>query len=195
MSFTCRCRTRCSALNVPSSIAPQRCCFRRFARADSILLISRLWSGWGPWFARALRTVWRQSPSSFTQAKTWSANSCSTLPSTEMFIKCWGKIADKAKELDRDMGGIPRALYISINLNEEDEALSEGDGFMRAYYGIPYEVVSKQLLCVFGPAQKCIDTIKRYQEAGADYFIVRFASPNQMEQLDKFTELVAPNLD
>jgi len=112
-----------------------------------------------------------------------------------MFIKCWGKIADKAKELDRDMGGIPRALYISINLNEEDEALSEGDGFMRAYYGIPYEVVSKQLLCVFGPAQKCIDTIKRYQEAGADYFIVRFASPNQMEQLDKFTELVAPNLD
>ena len=79
MLFTCRCRTRCSALNVPSSIAPQRCCFRRFARADSILLTSRLWSGRGPWFARALRTVWRQSPSSCTQARTWSANSCSTL--------------------------------------------------------------------------------------------------------------------
>ena len=71
----------------------------------------------------------------------------------------------------------------------------EGDQFMRAYYSTPYEVISKQLLCVFGPAQKCIDAILRYKDAGADYFIVRFASPNQMEQLEKFTESVIPSLE
>ena len=116
------------------------------------------------------------------------------VPSPDMFTKCWDKIEEKSKELDRDLSGMPRALYISVNLNDEEEALSEGDGFMRAYYGIPYEVVSKQLLCVFGPAQQCIDAIKRYKEAGANYFIVRFASPNQMEQLEKFTESVAPHV-
>ena len=135
------------------------------------------------WVQRGLRRV-------AAQGDGWITN----VPSTEMFTRCWDKIEEKGQELGRDVSRIPRALYISINLNDEDEALAEGDGFMRAYYGIPYEVVSKQLLCVFGPAQKAIDAIKRYKDAGADYFIVRFASPNQMQQLEKFTELVVPNL-
>ncbi|MCH8296798.1 MAG: LLM class flavin-dependent oxidoreductase [Chloroflexi bacterium] len=136
------------------------------------------------WVQRGLRRV-------AAQGDGWITN----VPSTELFTQCWRKIEDKAGELDRDIGDMRRCLYISVNLNEDAEALSDGDQFMRAYYSTPYEVISKQLLCVFGPAQKCIDTILRYKEAGADYFIVRFASPNQMEQLDKFTESVIPSLD
>ena len=135
------------------------------------------------WVQRGLKRV-------AAQGDGWITN----VPSTEMFTKCWDRIEEKGQELSRDVSRIPRALYISVNLNDEDEALAEGDGFMRSYYGIPYEVVSKQLLCVLGPAQKAIDAIKRYKEAGADYFIVRFASPNQMQQLEKFTELVVPSL-
>ena len=135
------------------------------------------------WVQRGLKRV-------AAQGDGWITN----VPSTEMFTKCWDRIEEKGQELSRDVSRIPRAHYISVNLNDEDEALAEGDGFMRSYYGIPYEVVSKQLLCVFGPAQKAIDAIKRYKEAGADYFIVRFASPNQMQQLEKFTELVVPSL-
>ncbi len=135
------------------------------------------------WVQRGLKRV-------AAQGDGWITN----VPSTEMFTKCWDRIEEKGQELSRDVSRIPRALYISVNLNDEGEALAEGDGFMRSYYGIPYEVVSKQLLCVFGPAQKAIDAIKRYKEAGADYFIVRFASPNQMQQLEKFTELVVPSL-
>ena len=135
------------------------------------------------WVQRGLKRV-------AAQGDGWITN----VPSTEIFTKCWDRIEEKGQELSRDVSRIPRALYISVNLNDEDEALAEGDGFMRSYYGIPYEVVSKQLLCVFGPAQKAIDVIKRYKEAGANYFIVRFASPNQMQQLEKFTELVVPSL-
>lgn len=116
------------------------------------------------------------------------------VPSLELFGKCWQRIEDRAGELGRDPDTIQRCLYISVNLNDEDAALSEGDQFMRAYYSTPYEVISKQLLCVFGPAQKCIDTILQYKERGANYFIVRFASPNQMDQLARFTEKVLPSL-
>ncbi|MCH2519923.1 MAG: hypothetical protein MK210_17255, partial [Dehalococcoidia bacterium] len=116
------------------------------------------------------------------------------VPSVDLLNQCWAKIEENALELGRDPNAIGRALYISVNLNDEDAALSEGDEFMRAYYNIPYEVISKQLLCVFGPPQKCIDTMHRYQESGIDYFIVRFASPNQMDQLTKFTEHVLPHL-
>ena len=136
------------------------------------------------WVQRGLKRV-------AAQGDGWITN----VPSTELFTRCWGKIEDKAEELDRDLSEMRRCLYISVNLNEDAEALSDGDKFMRAYYSTPYDVISKQLLCVFGPAQKCIDAILRYKEAGADYFIVRFASPNQMVQLDRFTESVVPSLE
>ena len=97
------------------------------------------------------------------------------------------------REFGRDPAGIGRCLYISVNLNDDtDAALAEGDRYMQAYYSIPYDVISKNLLCVFGPIQKCIDTIQAYKEAGADYFIVRFASPDQARQMSRFTEEVLP---
>ena len=167
---------------------------------ESIDVLRKLWTeddvsnpdGFYPLSGMTLepRPVQRGLKRVAAQGDGWITN----VPSTEMFTKCWDRIEEKGQELSRDVSRIPRALYISVNLNDEDEALAEGDGFMRSYYGIPYEVVSKQLLCVFGPAQKAIDVIKRYKEAGANYFIVRFASPNQMQQLEKFTELVVPSL-
>ena len=116
------------------------------------------------------------------------------VPTVDLFSKCWQSIEDRAAESGRDPDGMRRCLYISVNLNREDAALAEGDQFMQGYYSVPYDVMSKQLLCVFGPAQKCIDIILRYKERGADYFIVRFASPHQMDQLAKFTEDVLPSV-
>ena len=115
------------------------------------------------------------------------------VPSVDLFTQCWERIEQCAGENGRDSNEIGRCLYISVNLNEDtDGALAEGDQYMRSYYSIPYEVISKNLLCVFGPVRKCIDTIQTYKEAGADYFIVRFASPNQGHQMTRFTEEVLP---
>ena len=115
------------------------------------------------------------------------------VPSVELFDRCWDRIEQCAGELGRDPAGIGRCLYISVNLkDDEDAALAEGDRFMQAYYSVPYDIISKQLLCVFGPPQKCIDAIEAYQASGADYFIVRFASPDQMGQMARFTEEVLP---
>ena len=135
------------------------------------------------WVKRGLRRV-------ADMGDAWITN----VPSIDLLNQCWARIEDNASDLGRDPNAIGRALYISVNLNDEDAALSEGDEFMRAYYSIPYEVISKQLLCVFGSPQKCIDTMHQYQESGINYFIVRFASPNQMDQLAKFTEHVLPYL-
>ena len=115
------------------------------------------------------------------------------VPSVELFGQCWDRIEQKAGEFGRDPAGIGRCLYISVNLNDDaGAALHEGDHYMRAYYSIPYEVISRNLLCVFGPVEKCIDTIQAYKASGADYFIVRFASPNQAHQMARFTEEVLP---
>ena len=116
------------------------------------------------------------------------------VPSVELFQQCWERIEDRAGKVGKDPEKIGRCLYISVNLNEQAEALSEGDKFMQAYYSVPYDIISKQLLCVFGPPEKCIEAIQSYKEAGADYFIVRFASPRQMEQMARFTDEVLPSV-
>ena len=117
------------------------------------------------------------------------------VPSPDRFSQCWERIEQCAREMGRDASAIGRCLYISVNLNDEtDAALDEGDRFMRAYYSVPYDVISKQLLCVFGPPSKSIEAVKAYQERGADYFIVRFASPDQMGQLARFTDEVLPHV-
>jgi probable F420-dependent oxidoreductase len=114
------------------------------------------------------------------------------VPSVALFRDCRQKVQEHADQAGRDPDAIPRCLYISVNINPEEKALSEGDQFMQAYYSRPYEVISKQLLCVFGPPEKCVEAIRQYREAGVSYFIVRFASPHQMEQLDRFTRDVLP---
>ena len=117
------------------------------------------------------------------------------VPSVELFQRCWDRIEQNAGEIGRDAGAIGRCLYVSVNLNDDEGvSLAEGDRYMQAYYSIPYDVISKNLLCVFGPIQKCIDTISAYKEAGADYFIVRFASPDQSRQFARFTEEVLPSV-
>ena len=116
------------------------------------------------------------------------------VPSVDLFSRCWDRVQENAQIVGRDAGEMTRALYISVNLNEEADALAEGDQFMQSYYSRPYEAVSKQLLCVFGPPDKCVESINTFREAGVTYFIVRFASPNQMEQLNRFTKYVLPHV-
>ena len=135
------------------------------------------------WVQRGLRRVAEMGDA-------WITN----VPSVELFERCWDRVQENASSIGRDAQLMTRALYISVNLNEKDEALAEGDRFMQAYYSRPYEAVSKQLLCVFGPPEKCVEAIRNYRTAGINYFIVRFASPNQLEQLNKFTKYVLPEV-
>ena len=135
------------------------------------------------WVRRGLRRVAEMGDA-------WITN----VPSVELFERCWDRVQENAASAGRDAQQMTRALYISVNLNEEDEALAEGDRFIQAYYSRPYEAVSKQLLCVFGPPEKCVEAIRNYRDAGVTYFIVRFASPNQHEQLSRFTGQVLPHV-
>lgn len=114
------------------------------------------------------------------------------ITSPEGFHDCWQQILQFGQDIGRDVSSLPRCLYISVNLNEKNEAMREGGQFMMDYYGRPYEAVSSQLLCVFGPPKETVDTILRYKERGATYFIVRFASPNQISQMETFTREVLP---
>ena len=102
------------------------------------------------------------------------------VPSVELFQQCWKRIEERAGKVAKDPEKIGRCLYISVNLNEEAEALSEGDKFMQAYYSVPYDIISKQLLCVFGPAGEMYRGHPELQRGrgGLLHSQVRFAAPD-----------------
>ena len=136
------------------------------------------------WVQRGLRRVAELGDA-------WITN----IVTTEGYRECWQKIEEYAENAGRDARAIKRCLYISINIKDtEAEALRDGDQFMQSYYSRPYEAVSKQVLCVFGPPEKIVDAIHRYKAEGAEYFIVRFASGDQMGQMSRFTQEVLPSV-
>jgi alkanesulfonate monooxygenase SsuD/methylene tetrahydromethanopterin reductase-like flavin-dependent oxidoreductase (luciferase family) len=106
----------------------------------------------------------------------------------------YAQIADKvrtyAEELGKDFRVMESAIYITVNLNRDEErAEREADRFITRYYGMN---IWKDIWGPNGPPERLIESIRRYAQAGAKTVIVRFASFDQEGQLDLFVNEVLP---
>ena len=66
---------------------------------------------------------------------------------------------------------------------------------MQAYYGgmDPAEIERTEC-CSYGTPDECAETLLGFIEAGAGTLIMRFASDNQAEQVERCTESLLPRL-
>ena len=98
----------------------------------------------------------------------------------------------KMNEFANTLGRCPKqyqsVFYMTININNDPtKAEMEADSFIKQYYGIN---IWEERWGPFGEATKIIDRINQYIEAGATTVIFRFASFNQMQQLERFCEQI-----
>ncbi len=106
------------------------------------------------------------------------------------YAKVVKRVGDHAKLLSRDPGKVEKTFYVTVNLGADpDESASEADRFLKLYYGMNFW---GDRWGPYGPAELAVERISRYQEAGAETMIVRFASFNQEMQLHRFLEEVVP---
>ena len=83
-------------------------------------------------------------------------------------------------------------FYMTININNDyTKAEREADSFIKQYYGIN---IWGDRWGPFGESQKIIDRVNKYIEAGATTIIFRFASFNQIEQLQRFCNQIQKNI-
>ncbi|MBI4482797.1 MAG: LLM class flavin-dependent oxidoreductase [Acidobacteria bacterium] len=111
------------------------------------------------------------------------------------FRQNWQQVQAFAHEAGRDTDRIVPAYQMTLNINPNPQrARSEALDFLNAYYGTSYGTVEEGSWHrdPFGSPQECVDKISALQEAGARTFILRFASPDQETQLQRFTEEVRP---
>jgi alkanesulfonate monooxygenase SsuD/methylene tetrahydromethanopterin reductase-like flavin-dependent oxidoreductase (luciferase family) len=90
----------------------------------------------------------------------------------------------------RSLPQFPMCVYTTVRIEDDPvraEALTRD--FLEKYYG---GGVNYRGLMGLGPAASVIDTLKRYEEAGATDLCIRFAGTDQLSQLETFVREVVP---
>ena len=115
--------------------------------------------------------------------------------SPQAFTADWERLQVLGQEMGRDAHDLHRCLYTTLNVNADvAQAERELRAFIESYYGIPYEVqATRNGLCA-GSAEHCIAWLKAFIAAGAQTIVVRFGSPDQTGQLERFAREVLPHV-
>ena len=100
------------------------------------------------------------------------------------------RVQGYALEAGRDPAELITTFYMTVNLHQDREiAWREADSFIRDYYGLNFWAGKWG---PFGPPHEVAHRILEYYNAGAQEIIVRFASYDQLPQLQTFVRDVMP---
>jgi probable F420-dependent oxidoreductase len=115
--------------------------------------------------------------------------------SPQAFTTDWERLQVLGKEMGRDARDLHRCLYTTLNVNADVvQAERELRAFIESYYSIPYEVQARRNGLCAGSVEQCIAWLKAFIAAGAQTIVVRFGSPDQKGQLERFATEVVPAL-
>ena len=106
----------------------------------------------------------------------------------------YGKVVSRvehhARNLGRNQDELERSFYMTVNIGSDaQKCATEADRFLNLYYGMN---MWGDRWGPYGPSELITERIRRYEAAGAETMIVRFASFNQERQLSLFLEEIAP---
>jgi alkanesulfonate monooxygenase SsuD/methylene tetrahydromethanopterin reductase-like flavin-dependent oxidoreductase (luciferase family) len=114
----------------------------------------------------------------------------------DVFRDRWTRIREYAALAGRGHEVTDASLHLMVNINPDQvQARRESVEFLDHYYGTGAISASKiEDWLAAGPVSAVIDKIAAFLEAGCTTPILRFTSPDQRGQLDRFLEGVAPTL-
>jgi alkanesulfonate monooxygenase SsuD/methylene tetrahydromethanopterin reductase-like flavin-dependent oxidoreductase (luciferase family) len=93
----------------------------------------------------------------------------------------------------REPTDFPLALYLTVRVDDDrSRARHVYEEYVTAYYGA--QGSHERGLLAIGSAADVVVALSSYLEAGVTDLIVRFAGPDQLEELERFTADVKPDL-
>jgi len=88
-------------------------------------------------------------------------------------------VREAAEGAGRDPESIPTGTYLTVAIADGASTAAEQlDAYMRAYYGVPAEVMSKAQACHAGTLESAAEWFAEYRDAGARHLVVRLARPD-----------------
>jgi len=106
------------------------------------------------------------------------------------FARVRQRILQEVQALGRDPQQFRAVYYMTVNLNHDEEAARrEAHDWVIRYYGLN---IWGDRWGPYGRSEAVVERIWQYAAAGADEIILRFASYDQQEQLDRLARDVLP---
>lgn len=100
-------------------------------------------------------------------------------------------VHEAAKRAGRDPAAVATGAYLTVAVADSPrEAASELDSYMRAYYGVPAEVMAKAQACHAGTVESAAEWFAAYRAAGAGHLVVRIARPGLSDYNDTALRLL-----
>jgi alkanesulfonate monooxygenase SsuD/methylene tetrahydromethanopterin reductase-like flavin-dependent oxidoreductase (luciferase family) len=101
-------------------------------------------------------------------------------------------VHEAAVRAGRDPDSIATGVYLTVAVADNArEAAGELDAYMKAYYGVPAEVMAKSMALHAGTMEAASEWFAAYREAGAHHLVVRLARPGLTDYNQTVPELLA----
>jgi alkanesulfonate monooxygenase SsuD/methylene tetrahydromethanopterin reductase-like flavin-dependent oxidoreductase (luciferase family) len=87
-------------------------------------------------------------------------------------------VHEAAERAGRDPATVATGVYLTVAIADSPGAAAgELDAYIRAYYGVPAEVMARAMACHAGTLESAAEWFAAYRAAGAHHLVVRLASP------------------
>ena len=88
-------------------------------------------------------------------------------------------VREAAERAGRDPDSVATGAYLTVAVADEPaRAAGELDAYMRTYYGVPAEVMTRAQACHAGTLESAAEWFAAYRGAGARHLVVRLARPD-----------------
>jgi len=115
------------------------------------------------------------------------------LPATPELYASWLEVVRQAAErAGRDPGAVEASVYLTVAVaDSESDAAAELDAYIRAYYGVPAEVMARGMALHAGTPEQAREWFGAYRRAGAEHLVLRLARPRLDDFDAALTDLLA----
>jgi alkanesulfonate monooxygenase SsuD/methylene tetrahydromethanopterin reductase-like flavin-dependent oxidoreductase (luciferase family) len=100
-------------------------------------------------------------------------------------------VHEAAERSGRDPEGIATGVYLTVAVADTPgEAAGELDAYMKAYYGVPADVMSRSMALKAATLESAGEWFAAYRAAGAHHLVVRLARPRLSDYNETVRELL-----
>jgi alkanesulfonate monooxygenase SsuD/methylene tetrahydromethanopterin reductase-like flavin-dependent oxidoreductase (luciferase family) len=101
-------------------------------------------------------------------------------------------VHEAAERAGRDPATIATGAYLTVAISDTpSEAAGDLDAYIRAYYGVPAEVMAKAQACHAGTLESAAEWFAAYRAAGAGHLVVRIARPGLRDYNETARQLLS----
>jgi alkanesulfonate monooxygenase SsuD/methylene tetrahydromethanopterin reductase-like flavin-dependent oxidoreductase (luciferase family) len=112
-------------------------------------------------------------------------------PTPEDYAAGLSVVREAAARAGRNPSDVTAGVYLTVAIaKDRQSAADQFDAYIRAYYGVPGEVMARVQASHAGTIDSAIEWIGAYVEAGAQHVVMRLARPRLDGMLDSAAELL-----